>query len=213
MARARLKTAKGRTLSSSRWLARQLSDPYVTGARAAGWRSRAAFKLIELDDRFRLLRRGAHAVDLGAAPGGWTQVACQRVGPRGRVVACDTAAMDPVPGATVLRADVLAPEGRAAVRAALGGRAGAVLSDMAAPATGTSADALRVAALCEAAFAFAEEVLDEDGVFVAKVLQGGGEGALLARMKRAFRRVRHAKPPASRAESAETYLVALGFRG
>lgn len=211
--RERLKTAKGRSVSSARWLARQLADPYVAGARAAGYRSRAAWKLIEIDDRFRLLRRGAAVVDLGAAPGGWTQVARERVGNGGRVVACDTAPMDPVSGVTILRADIRDPAGRAAVRAALGGPAAAVLSDMAAPATGTRADPLRVAALCEAAFEFAAGVLGEGGGFVAKVLQGGGEGALLARMKRAFRRVRHVKPPASRAGSAEMYVVALGFRG
>ena len=210
-ARRRLKTAKGRSLSSARWLERQINDPWVAAARAAGYRSRAAFILIEIDDRFGLLRRGAAAVDLGAAPGGWTQVARERVGERGRVVACDLAAMEPVSGAVFVRADFLAPEGAAAVRAALSGPADAVLSDMAAPATGTVADRLRAAGLCEAAFEFAADVLKEGGGFVAKTLQGG-EGALVARMKRSFRKVRRVKPPASRAGSSEVYIVALGFR-
>ena len=210
-ARRRLKTAKGRSLSSARWLERQLNDPYVAGARAAGYRSRAAFKLIEIDDRFRLLRRGAAVVDLGAAPGGWTQVARERVGDSGRVVACDLAAMAPVSGADFVRVDFLTPEGAAAVRAALAGPAGAVLSDMAAPATGTAADRLRAAGLCEAAFEFAAEALAAGGGFVAKALQGG-EGALVARMKRSFRELRHVKPPASRAGSSEVYIVGLGFR-
>ncbi len=209
----RLKTARGRSLSSARWLARHINDPYVARARAAGYRSRAAWKLVEIDDRFRILRRGATAVDLGAAPGGWTQVACERVGAAGRVVACDTADMQPVAGALFVRADFLAPEGRAAVRGALGAPAAAVLSDMAAPATGTPADPLRAAALCEAAFEFAAGALEENGAFVAKLLRGGGEDALLARVKRAFARVRHVKPPSSRAESREIYLVASGFRG
>ena len=212
-ARRRVRTAKGRALSSTRWLARQLNDPYVARARAAGYRSRAAWKLVEIDDRRRLLRPGATVVDLGAAPGGWTQVAVERIGDRGRVIACDRAAMAPVPGATFVQADFLEPGGADAVRAALGGLADAVLSDMAAPATGTAADSLRVAALCAAAFEFASETLAEGGAFVAKTLQGGGEAAPLARMKRAFREVRHVKPPASRPESAETYLVARGFRG
>ncbi len=208
-----MRTAKGRSVSSTRWLARQLNDPYVAEARAAGYRSRAAYKLIEIDDRFALLRRGAVVVDLGAAPGGWTQVACERVGGRGRVIACDLAPMEPLSHAAIVRADFLDPKGRAAICEALAGRAGVVLSDMAAPATGTSADRLRVVALCEAAFEFAAGVLGDGGHFVAKVLQGGGEGAVLARMKRTFREVRHVKPPASRAESAETYVVARGFRG
>ncbi len=212
-ARQRVRTAKGRSVSSTRWLERQLNDPYVAGARAAGYRSRAAWKLAEIDDRFHLLRPGASVVDLGAAPGGWTQIACERVGRHGRVIACDRVEMAPVAGATFVRGDFLDAEGSAAVRAALGGRADAVLSDMAAPATGTGADALRVAALCEAAFEFALDALDSGGGFVAKVLQGGGESGLLAKMKRAFREVRHVKPPASRAESRELYLVARGFHG
>ena len=212
-ARQRVHSARGRSLSSTRWLARQLNDPYVAAARAAGYRSRAAWKLIEIDDRFRLLRPGASVIDLGAAPGGWTQVASERVGRRGRVVACDAVPMEPVAGAVIVRADFLETEGREAVRAALSGRADAVLSDMAAPATGTGADALRVAALCEAAWEFAESMLGVGGSFVAKVLQGGGDRDLLARMKRACREVKHVKPPSSRAGSAEMYVVARGFRG
>lgn len=209
----RLRTARGRSLSSARWLARHINDPYVARARAAGYRSRAAWKLVEIDDRFRVLRKGAAAVDLGAAPGGWTQVACERVGARGRVVACDTAEMQPVPGARFVRADFLEPGGRAAVRAALGSRAAAVLSDMAAPATGTSADPLRAAALGEAAFEFAGDALEDGGVLVAKLLRGGGEDALVSRARRAFARVRCVKPLSSRAESREIYVVAAGFRG
>ena len=212
-ARQRVRSARGRSLSSTRWLERQLNDPYVAAARAAGYRSRAAWKLIEIDDRFRLLRPGASAIDLGAAPGGWTQVACERVGRRGRVVACDAVPMEPVAGAVIVRADFLETAGREAVRAALSGRADAVLSDMAAPATGTGADALRVAALCEAAWEFAESMLGVGGCFVAKVLQGGGDRDLLARMKRACREVKHVKPPSSRPGSAEMYVVARGFRG
>lgn len=212
-ARQRVHSARGRSLSSTRWLARQLNDPYVAAARAAGYRSRAAWKLIEMDERFRLLRPGGSAIDLGAAPGGWTQVACERVGRRGRVVACDVVPMEPVAGAVIVRADFLESAGREAVRAALSGRADAVLSDMASPATGTGADALRVAALCEAAWEFAESMLGAGGCFVAKVLQGGGDRDLLARMKRACREVKHVKPPASRSGSAEMYVIARGFRG
>jgi 23S rRNA (uridine2552-2'-O)-methyltransferase len=226
--KVRLKTASKRTLSSQRWLERQLNDPYVHAAKRAGWRSRAAFKLIELDDRFRLLRPGARVVDLGAAPGGWTQVAVDRVRARdaggGAVVAIDIQAMDPVPGALVLHADFMAAAAPGLLKRALGEsgqgqqqgsqQADVVLSDMAAPATGHGrTDHLRVVALCEAAYAFACEVLAPGGVFLAKVFQGGAEGALLARLKRDFSSVRHAKPPASRAQSSETYVVAQGFRG
>jgi len=212
----RVKTAARRTPSSAKWLARQLNDPYVQRARREGYRSRAAFKLLELDQRFRLLRPGARVVDLGAAPGGWTQVAVARVKApeRGRVVAVDCLPMQPVNGATVLTLDFLAPDAPAAVAAALGGKADLVLSDMAAPATGHAAtDHLRIVALAEAAYAFARSVLAPGGAFVAKVYQGGSEAALLAGLKRDFATVRHAKPPASRAESAELYVVAQGFRG
>ena len=219
-----VKTAKGRTESSVRWLRRQLRDPYVAEARKRGYRSRAAFKLIQLDDRFHFLAPGKRVVDLGAAPGGWTQVAVERVramvGPdggddekHGRVVAIDIEEMEPVPGATVLCHDVLAEDAPALLREALGGPADVVLSDMSPPATGHApTDHLRIVALCEAAFDFAREVLAPGGAFVAKVFHGGAERELLAALKRDFAAVKHAKPAASRPESAETYLVALGFR-
>lgn len=214
----RLKTARGRTPSSQRWLNRQLRDPYVAAAKRAGYRSRAAWKLAELDERFHLLRPGARVVDLGAAPGGWTQVAVERVRAGepggGFVLAVDILPMAPVPGAQLLELDFLAPDADETVRAALGGLADVVLSDMAAPATGhRQTDHLRIMALCEAALAFAEQVLKPGGAFVAKVLKGGTETELLARMKRLFADVRHAKPAASRKESAESYVVATGFRG
>ena len=214
----RLRAGKRRTASSRRWLERQLNDPYVAAAAKQGLRSRAAFKLIGLDDKFGLLAPGRRVVDLGAAPGGWTQVAVKRVGAHaaggGRVVAVDAQPMAEVTGAVVIEADALAPETRAAVQAALGGPADLVLSDMAAPATGhKGTDHLRTIALCEAAFAFAEDVLAPGGSFVCKVLKGGAEATLLAAIKRSFAAVRHAKPPASRAASAEVFLVAKGFHG
>jgi 23S rRNA (uridine2552-2'-O)-methyltransferase len=200
--------------SSTQWLTRQLNDPYVAAARRQGYRSRAAFKLIELDDRFRLLWPGARVVDLGCAPGGWTQVAVERVGPRGLVVGVDVAETAPWPGAKLLVADLRDTDAAAAIEQALGGPADIVLSDMAPPATGHAAtDHLRIVALAEAAFAVASAVLAPGGSFVAKVLQGGAEGELLAALKRVFTELRHAKPPASRAESSETYVVAKGYRG
>jgi 23S rRNA (uridine2552-2'-O)-methyltransferase len=209
----RVRSARRRKPSSTQWLQRQLNDPYVAAARRQGYRSRAAFKLIELDRRFHLLRPGCRVVDLGCAPGGWTQVAVERVGPRGRVVGVDLAETAPLAGATLLRADLREPEAAAAIRGALGGRADIVLSDMAPATTGHAAtDHLRIIALAESAFAVAEEILEPSGMFVAKVFQGGAEGALLARLKRSFAELRHVKPPASRAESAETYVVAKGFR-
>ena len=210
----RLRTAKGRKPSSVRWLRRQINDPYVAEARARGYPSRAAFKLIELDQRFHILGPGRRVVDLGSAPGGWTRVAVERVGSRGRVVAIDLAGMDPVPGATVLHHDFLDADAPGLIAAALEGPADVVLSDMASPATGHAAtDHLRVMALAEAALDFACGVLALGGAFVAKVYQGGTEHRLLADMKRRFKTVKHAKPPASRPQSAETYVVALGFRG
>lgn len=212
-----LKTPRGRKVSSVRWLERQLKDPYVAEARRRGYPSRAAFKLIDLDDRFGLLGRGARVVDLGAAPGGWTAVAAERAGARdgtGRVVALDVAEMAPVAGAETLVGDVFDEAAVEAVRRHLGGPADLVLSDMAAPSTGHAAtDHLRIVGLCEAALAVAAEVLAPGGAFVCKVLQGGTEAALLAEIKRLFADVRHAKPPSSRAASAEVYLVARGFRG
>ena len=212
----RVKTARRRTASSTQWLERQLNDPYVRRAKREGFRSRAAFKLLELDERFHLLRAGARVVDLGAAPGGWTQVAVARVKApaRGRVVAIDVQKMEPIDGAQILTLDFLAPEAPAALAAALGGKADLVLSDMAAPATGHAAtDHIRIVALAEAAYDFATGVLAKGGAFVAKVYQGGSEADLLAALKRDFATVRHAKPPASRAELSELYVVAQGFRG
>jgi 23S rRNA (uridine2552-2'-O)-methyltransferase len=213
----RLKRASRRKPSSTEWLTRQLNDPYVAEARRLGYRSRAAFKLIELDDRFRLLLPARRVVDLGCAPGGWTQVAVSRVGAgsgRGKVLGIDIAETVAIAGATILRADIFDPELTAAVRVQLGDLADVVLSDMAPSTTGHAAtDHLRIVALAEAAFAVAVEILKPGGSFVVKVLQGGAEGALLAELKRSFTEIRHAKPPASRAESAETYVVAKGFRG
>ena len=215
----RVRKRSSRSASSTRWLSRQLNDPYVAEAQRLGYRSRAAFKLVELDARFGLLKPGQRVIDLGAAPGGWTQVvvAATKAGAgrgAGRVVALDLLEMAPLVGAEVLRADFLDPAAPAAITAALGGAADLVLSDMAAPATGhAKTDHLRIVGLAEAALAFAETVLAPGGALVVKVFQGGAEGALLLRLRQVFAAVRHAKPPASRAESAETYVVATGFRG
>lgn len=220
LARERPLKSRTRKPSSRQWLERQLNDPYVAEAKRAGWRSRAAFKLIELDQRFRLLKPGQRVLDLGAAPGGWTQVAVERVraldkgAGAGKVLAVDIQPIPPIPGAEILTADMREAEAAAAVRARLGGAVDVVLSDMSPSTTGHGAtDHLRIVALCEAAYALASEVLAEGGAFVAKVFQGGATGDLLAMLKRDFASVRHAKPPASRAESAETYVVAQGFRG
>jgi 23S rRNA (uridine2552-2'-O)-methyltransferase len=213
----KVRRARRRKPSSTEWLNRQLNDPFVAEAHRLGYRSRAAFKLIQLDERFHLLRPGMRVVDLGCAPGGWTQIAAARVSAgkhRGAVVGIDLLAADPIPGATLLQGDFRDPATAERIRAALGGPADLVLSDMAAPATGHAAtDHLRIVALAEEAFAFAAAVLRPGGAFVAKVFQGGAEGDLLAGLKSAFASVRHAKPAASRAESAETYVVATGFRG
>jgi 23S rRNA (uridine2552-2'-O)-methyltransferase len=209
-----VRRTRRRRPSSTRWLSRQLNDPYVAQARRLGYRSRAAFKLIELDERFRLLRLGQRVVDLGCAPGGWTQVAVARLGRYGLVVGVDVTETVPVTGATLLTADIRDPATIAAISAALDGPADIVLSDMAPPATGhASTDHLRIVALAEDAFALLSEILKPGGTFVAKVFQGGAEGELLAALKRDFAELRHAKPPASRAESAETYVVATGYRG
>ena len=209
----RVKSARHRKPSSTEWLARQLNDPFVAEARRLGYRSRAAFKLIQLDTRFHLLAPGRRVVDLGCTPGGWSRVAAQRVGGRGKVVGIDLLATDPVPGAHLLTGDFREPATAKLIRDALGGPADLVLSDMAAPATGHGAtDHLRIVALAEDAYAFAVTILKPGGAFVAKVFQGGSEGALLAALKRDFSELRHAKPAASRAESAETYVVAKGFR-
>jgi 23S rRNA (uridine2552-2'-O)-methyltransferase len=210
----RVRSARRRKPSSTEWLNRQLNDPYVAEAHRLGYRSRAAFKLIQLDERFHLLKPGARVVDLGCAPGGWTQIAARRLGAQGRVIGVDLSATEPIEGAALLTGDFRDADIAEHVHELLGGPADLVLSDMAAPATGHAAtDHLRIVALAEEAFAFAESILKPGGAFVAKVFQGGAEGSLLAALKRAFAEVRHAKPAASRAESAETYVVARGFRG
>jgi 23S rRNA (uridine2552-2'-O)-methyltransferase len=213
-AAVRVKTARGRKPSSTRWLQRQLNDPYVKAAQDAGYRSRAAFKLLELDERFGLLKGARRVLDLGAAPGGWSQVAVAKLGPGTVVVAVDISEVEALAGVTALQMDALDPDSLPAMTTALGGQADIVMSDMAAASTGhTGTDHLRVMALCEAAIDIAEDVLGPDGAFVAKVLKGGTERELLDRLKRNFAKVRHAKPPASRADSAEVYVVAQGFRG
>lgn len=210
----RVRKARRRKPSSTEWLIRQLNDPYVAEAHRVGYRSRAAFKLEQLDERFNLLARGMRVVDLGCAPGGWSQVASRKVGPRGSVVGVDLSATDSLPGVSLIEGDFRDEATAAAISAALGGPANLVLSDMAAPATGHApTDHLRVVALAEDAFALARTLLTPGGTFVAKVFQGGAEGDLLAALKKSFANLRHAKPAASRAESAETYVVAKGFRG
>ncbi len=207
----RLRTAQGRSPASQRWLERQLNDPYVAAARAQGWRSRAAFKLIELDDRFHLLRPGSRVLDLGAAPGGWSQVAAQRGAVS--VVGVDLLPVDPVSGASFLLGDFADPAMPGLLLERLGGKPDVVLSDMAPNTTGHGAtDHIRIVALAERALDFAVTVLAPGGAFVAKVFQGGTEHAMLATMKRRFAAVRHAKPPASRKQSSELYVVATGFR-
>jgi 23S rRNA (uridine2552-2'-O)-methyltransferase len=210
---ARLKDEKRRTLSSRTWLERQLSDPYVARAKREGFRSRAAFKIIEIDDKFHLLKPGARVVDLGAAPGGWSEIAARRIGPGGRVVALDILEMKPIAGVEFLQLDFLDNAAPDRLKAMLGGKADVVLSDMAANTTGhRQTDHLRIMALAEAAVHFAREVLAVGGSFLCKVLQGGTEAKLLAELKRDFATVKHVKPPASRTDSAELYLVAKGFR-
>ena len=214
MTGVRVKTARQRSLSSTLWLQRQLNDPYVAEAKRQGYRSRAAFKLIQLDDKFHVLAPGKRVVDLGCAPGGWCQIAAERIGRHGKLVGIDYLAMDAVPGAAVLQLDFLDPSAPDRLKAALDGPADVVLSDMAAPTTGHGpTDHLRVMALAETAYEFAAEVLSPGGSFIAKVFQGGTERGLLDRLKRDFTTIRHAKPAASRQDSAEVYVVATGFRG
>ena len=218
----KVKTARGRTMSSKLWLERQLNDPYVKRAKAEGYRGRAAYKIMELDDRFRFLVPGARVVDLGSAPGGWAQVAVPRVNalgeargkPQGRVLGLDLQVVDAVPGAEIHVLDFLADDADLQVKAWLGGEADVVMSDMAASASGhKQTDHIRIIALCEAAAELAFDVLAPGGTFVAKVLAGGAEGDLQARLKKAFAKVENVKPPASRADSSEKFVVATGFRG
>ncbi len=216
--KTRLKNARKRKPSSQRWLERQLNDPYVARSKREGFRSRAAYKLVEIDDRFGLLKPGRRIIDLGAAPGGWSQIAATRVGSTDAeplVVAIDYLGMDALPGVIVIEKDFLeadAPE--QIVEALRGAKADVVMSDMAAPTTGHRAtDHLRIVALCEAAADFARDVLKPGGAFLAKVFRGGTENTLLADLKRDFAKVQHVKPPASRSDSPELYLLATGFRG
>jgi 23S rRNA (uridine2552-2'-O)-methyltransferase len=215
--KVRVRTGKGRTVASKRWLERQLNDPYVARAKREGLRSRAAFKLAEIDERFHLFKPGAKVIDLGAAPGGWSQVAAERTfAPqgRGKVVAIDLLEMAPLPGVTVLNLDFLDSSAPERLKAELAGPADVVMSDMAANATGhRKTDHLKIMALAETAAMFAREVLRPGGTFLCKVLQGGTEGTLLADLKRDFAAVKHVKPAASRPDSAELYVLATGFRG
>jgi 23S rRNA (uridine2552-2'-O)-methyltransferase len=218
--KVRVKTAKKRSLSSTLWLERQLNDPYVHAAKKEGFRSRAAYKLAEMDDKFHFLKPGGRVVDLGAAPGGWCQIAVQRVKAlegrgekQGRVIGVDILDMEPMPGATIMKLDFLSDGADDKVKDVLGGEADVVLSDMAAHATGhRQTDHLKIMALCEAAAHFATDVLSEGGTYCAKVLRGGTENELLTMLKKHFQNVRHVKPAASRADSAEMYVLAQGFR-
>jgi 23S rRNA (uridine2552-2'-O)-methyltransferase len=220
--RVKVKTARGRKLSSTLWLERQLNDPYVQRARREGYRGRAAFKILEIDDKFRFLVPGARVVDLGCAPGGWCQIAAQRVNAlgersgkaQGRVLGVDLKEIDPVPGAETHVLDFMADGADEQVKAWLGGKADVVMSDMAAASSGhKQTDHLRIVALCEAAAYLAFDVLEEGGTFVAKVLAGGAEGELQALLKKAFTKVVNVKPEASRSDSSEKFVVATGFRG
>lgn len=218
----KVKTARGRKLSSTRWLQRQLNDPYVQRAQAEGYRGRAAFKILELDEKYRFLVPGARVVDLGCAPGGWLQVAVQRINAlaeksgkaQGRIIGVDLQEVEPVPGAEIHQLDFMDDGADDKVKAWLGGQADVVMSDMAASSSGhKQTDHLRIMALCEAAAHFAFEVLDEGGTFVAKVLAGGAEGELQKLLKQKFTSVANVKPPSSRADSSEKFVVARGFRG
>ena len=207
----KVKKARGRTASSRNWLQRQLNDPYVAAARSAGYRSRAAFKLVEMDQKFHLLKKGARVLDLGAAPGGWSQVAIAK---GAVVVAADVLAIDPIPGVTFFQADLTDEDVPATLKNALDGPADLVMTDMAAPTTGHRAtDHIRTLTLVEIALDVANDTLRPGGAFVGKVFQGGSSSDVLARLKKMFRTVKHVKPPASRAESVELYVVALDFKG
>ena len=217
-----VKTARGRKLSSTRWLQRQLNDPYVARARKEGYRGRAAFKIMELDDKFRFLVPGARVVDLGCAPGGWCQVAVKRVNALGekqgkavgRIIGVDLQEVEPIAGCELHQLDFLADDADTLVKNWLGGPADVVMSDMAASSSGhKQTDHLRIIALCEAAAYFAFDVLEEGGTFVAKVLAGGAEGELQKLLKNKFNKVVNVKPPSSRADSSEKFVIATGFRG
>jgi 23S rRNA (uridine2552-2'-O)-methyltransferase len=211
-----VRTAGKRKLSSKLWLERQLNDPYVAQAKREGYRSRAAYKLIEIDDKYHLLRSGMTVVDLGAAPGGWSQVAAKRVGApgKGKVIAIDLLEMGEIAGVDFAQLDFLASDAPDKMIAMIGGRADVVLSDMAANTTGhRKTDQLRIVGLVEAAALFASEVLKPGGTFLAKVFQSGADAGLLAQLKRDFTGVRHVKPTASRQDSSERYVLATGFRG
>lgn len=218
----KVKTARGRKLSSTRWLQRQLNDPYVKRAQAEGYRGRAAFKIMELDDKYRFLLPGARVVDLGCAPGGWIQVAVPRINALGekkgkavgRIIGVDLQEVEPIPGAEIYQLDFMADDADQQVKEWLGGKADVVMSDMAASSSGhKQTDHLRIMALCEAAAYFAFDVLDEGGTFVAKVLAGGAEGELQKLLKQKFTKVANVKPPASRSDSSEKFVVATGYRG
>jgi 23S rRNA (uridine2552-2'-O)-methyltransferase len=220
--RVKVKSARGRKLSSTRWLERQLNDPYVLRAKAEGYRGRAAFKILELDDKYRFLVPGARVVDLGCAPGGWCQVAVERVNAlgeksgkkQGRVIGLDLQEVDPIAGAEIHQLDFLSDGADDRVKEWLGGEADVVMSDMAAASSGhKQTDHIRIIALCEAAAHLAFDVLSEGGTFVAKVLAGGAEGELQKLLKQRFRKVVNVKPPASRSDSSEKFVVATGFRG
>jgi 23S rRNA (uridine2552-2'-O)-methyltransferase len=209
-----VKSTRGRTVSSKRWLERQLNDPYVVAAKTKGYRSRAAFKILEIDAKFHLLKKGSHVLDLGAAPGGWSQITAARVGEKGKVVAADVLDIEPIAGVDIFKCDLLDAETPQILKDALGGKADVVLSDMASPTTGHRAtDHIRTLALFEVALDLAEEVLKPGGAFVGKVFQGGTANELLTRVKKRFAEVKHVKPPASRSGSVELYLVALRFKG
>ena len=209
----RLRTAKGRKVSSTRWLERQLNDPYVKRAKAENYRSRAAYKLIELDERFEFLKGVKSVVDLGVAPGGWTQVVRRKV-PQARIVGIDLLPIDPIEEVTILQMDFMDDDAPERLKMALGGPADLVLSDMAANTVGhQQTDHLRTMALVEAGLEFAREILRPGGAYVAKVLAGGADSQLVAELKRNFASVKHAKPPASRKDSSEWYVVAQGFKG
>ncbi len=209
--KTRVKTAKGRKISSKRWLERQLNDPYIDKAQKAGYRSRAAFKILEIDKRVGLLKKGMKILDLGAAPGGWSQVAAAK---GCTVVAIDLLAVDPIPGVDFVQMDFMDNDAPDLLKKMLGGPADVVLSDLAPNTTGhKQTDHIRIMAVVEAAYEFSKEVLKPGGAFVAKVLQGGTQNELLAEMKKDFKTIRHIKPPASRQESSEQYVVAEGFRG